>query len=99
LAAVSTFETTEFETALERLTASGLINRHGIPPDASYSFKHALVQDAAYMTMPKSRRRQLHARIGKVLTEHFPEIAKGRAEVVAQHFTEAGLASEALNFG
>ena len=55
------------DAALERLTASGLISRRGEPPVATYSFKHALVRDAAYATLLKSRRRQLHASIAKVL--------------------------------
>src|SRR5262249_37306798 len=67
IAAVASLTPVNLDAALERLTASGLISRRGIPPAASYSFKHALVQDAAYVTMLKSRRRQLHASIAKVL--------------------------------
>jgi tetratricopeptide (TPR) repeat protein len=81
---------------LQRLTAAGLISRRGTPPLATYSFKHALVQDAAYATMLKSRRRQLHAGIAQVLVERFAALAETLPEVVAHHFTEAGLASEAI---
>ena len=92
IAAVSALAPMDLDAALERLTASGLISRRGTPPDATYSFKHALVQDAAYATLLKSRRRQLHASIAKVLVERFPAMAESLPEVVAHHFTEAGLA-------
>ena len=87
IAAVSALAPMDLDAALERLTASGLISRRGTPPDATYSFKHALVQDAAYATMLKSRRRQLHASIAKVLVERFPAMAESLPEVVAHHFT------------
>ena len=61
IAAVSALGPMDLDAALERLTASGLVSRRGTPPDATYAFKHALVQDAAYGTMLKSRRQQLHA--------------------------------------
>ena len=76
IAAVSSLAPADLDAALERLTASGLISRRGTPPDATYSFKHALVQDAAYATMLKSRRRQLHASIAKVLVERFAALAE-----------------------
>jgi tetratricopeptide (TPR) repeat protein len=98
IAAVSALAPMDLDAALERLTASGLISRCGTPPDATYSFKHALVQDAAYVTMLKSRRRQLHSIIANVLVERFPATAERLPEVVAQHFTEAGLASEAIGY-
>src|SRR5439155_7358752 len=98
IAAVSALAPMDLGAALERLTASGLISRRGTPPHATYSFKHALVQDAAYVTMLKSRRRQLHASIAKVLVERFPEMAETLPEVVAHHFTEAGLTSEAIGY-
>ena len=96
--AVSALAPMDLDAALQRLTASGLISRRGMPPDATYSFKHALVQDAAYATMLKSRRRQLHASIAKVLVERFPAMAESLPEVVAHHFTEAGLATEAIAY-
>jgi class 3 adenylate cyclase/tetratricopeptide (TPR) repeat protein len=94
--AVASLSPESLEAALERLTASGLISRRGTPPEATYSFKHALVQDAAYVTMLKSRRRQLHAGIAKVLVERFAALAETLPEVVAHHFTEAGRASDAI---
>jgi class 3 adenylate cyclase/DNA-binding SARP family transcriptional activator len=98
IASVSSLAPMNLDAALERLTASSLISRRGTPPDATYSFKHALVQDAAYVTMLKSRRRQLHSSIAKVLVERFPAMAESLPEVVAHHFTEAGLASEAIGY-
>jgi class 3 adenylate cyclase/tetratricopeptide (TPR) repeat protein len=98
IAAVASLPAADLDEALERLTASGLISRRGMPPDATYLFKHALVQDAAYTTLLKSRRRQLHASIAKVLVERFPAMAESLPEVVAHHFTEAGLASEASGY-
>jgi tetratricopeptide (TPR) repeat protein len=98
IAAVASLTRVDLDAALERLTVSGLISRRGAPPDATYSFKHALVQDAAYATLLRSRRRQLHASIAKVLVERFPTMVESLPEVVAHHFTEAGLASEAIGY-
>ena len=96
IAAVSALAPIDLDAALERLTGSGLISRRGAPPDATYAFKHALVQDAAYATMLRSRRQPLHASIATGLIERFPALAETRPELVAHHFTEAGLASEAI---
>jgi DNA-binding SARP family transcriptional activator len=98
VAALSASPPADLDAALERLTASGLISRRGAPPEASYMFKHALVQDAAYATMLRSRRRQLHAEIGKTLVERFPATIERLPEVAARHFTEAGLVSEAIGY-
>lgn len=98
IAAVSDLAAVDLDAALQRLTVSGLISRRGTPPDATYSFKHALLHDAAYATMLKSRRRQLHSSIARVLAERFPAMAEGLPEVVAQHFTEAGLSSEGISY-
>jgi predicted ATPase len=70
--------------------------RRGTPPEATYSFKHALVQDAAYGTLLKSRRQQLHASIAEVLEGHFPEVAEAQPELLAQHWTEGGLAGNTI---
>src|SRR5262249_17217966 len=96
--AVASLAPVDLSIRLERLTRSGLISRRGMPPEATYSFKHALVQDAAYATLLKSRRQQLHATIAKVLIERFPSTAGSLPEVVAHHFNEAGLASEAIGY-
>ena len=98
IAEVASLSPSDLDAALERLTASGLVSRRGTPPDATYSFKHALVQDAAYATLLRSRRQQLHASIANVLVERFRVQAESLPEVVAHHFTEAGLASEAIGY-
>ena len=98
VAAVSPLAPEDLDAALERLVASGLVYRRGVPPDTAYSFKHALVQDAAYATMLKSRRRQLHADIAKTMDERFPALAESQPEVVARHFTEGGIAREAVGY-
>jgi class 3 adenylate cyclase/tetratricopeptide (TPR) repeat protein len=98
IASVSGLPPKDLDAALERLAASGLISRRGAPPDATYSFKHALIQDAAYDTMLKSQRRQLHASIAKVLVERFPAMTESLPEVVAHHYAEAGVATEAVGY-
>jgi predicted ATPase len=75
-----------------------LIFRHGIPPDAEYTFKHALVQDAAYSTLLRSRRQQIHARIAMTLEERFPEHVNCQLELLAHHYTEAGLIEKAVRY-
>jgi predicted ATPase len=69
--------------------------RQGAPPHATYLFKHALVQDAAYGTLLREPRRALHAHIAEALENHFAEIAENQPEVLARHFTEAGLIEKA----
>ena len=80
----------ELQSALDRLIATGLLFRQGVPPQATYLFKHALVQDAAYGTLLREPRRALHARIVKVLESDFPDIAEGQPELLARHCTEPG---------
>jgi class 3 adenylate cyclase/tetratricopeptide (TPR) repeat protein len=98
LSAVAALAPADLDAALERLTASGLISRRGAPPVATYSFKHALVQDAAYATLLRSRRRQLHASIANALIERFPALAESQPELIAHHFAAAGLAREAVGY-
>jgi class 3 adenylate cyclase/DNA-binding SARP family transcriptional activator len=98
MAAVSPLAPMDLEAALARLIMSGLISRHGTPPLATYAFKHALVQDAAYATMLQSKRRQLHSSIAKALVEGFPVMAASPPDVVARHYTEAGLSGEAIRY-
>jgi len=84
--------------ALDRLVASELVFRRGAPPDATYSFKHALVQDAAYQSLLRSRRQQLHGRIAGVLEERFLDGADVQPELLAHHCTEAGLSGKAVEY-
>lgn len=88
----------ELASALDRLIASGLLFRQGLPPNAIYLFKHALVQDAAYGTLLREQRRGLHARIAEALENRFPEIAESQPELLARHCTEAGLIEKAAGF-
>ena len=98
LAAVAHRTDAQLIGALDQLTEAGLVFRRGTPPNASYIFKHALVQDAAYNTLLRARRRDLHARIGHVLEESFPELATSQPELLAHHFAEAGLDDAAVNY-
>jgi tetratricopeptide (TPR) repeat protein len=90
LAHVTGLSDAQLETRLPTLTEAGLIYRTGTPPDARYTFKHALVQDAAYDSLLKSRRVHLHARIAQVLERHFPALVANEPEVLAHHHTQAG---------
>jgi predicted ATPase len=85
----------EVASSLDRLITAGLLFRQGVPPHASYLFKHALVQDAAYGTLLRELRRALHARITETLEVQFPEIAENQPELIARHCTEAGLIEKA----
>ena len=84
--------------ALGQLEHAELIFRRGEPPDAIYSFKHALVREAAYETLLKSRRQQLHSQIGRTLEERFADVVASQPEIVAHHFTEAGLVEPAIDY-
>ena len=98
LAAVLRKSEPELVSALDRLMQAGLLFRNGIPPNATYLFKHALVQDTAYGTLLRDRRHALHARIARALEETFPDIAATQPEVLAHHFTEADLAENAVAY-
>ena len=98
LAAVVRKSEEELGSALDRLTVAGLLFRQGVPPQATYLFKHALVQDAAYGTLLREPRRALHARIAETLESQFAEIAENQPEVLARHFTEAGMSETAIQY-
>jgi predicted ATPase len=80
----------ELASSLDRLNRAGLLFRKGVPPHATYLFKHALVQEAAYGTLLRQPRRALHARIAETLENQFAEVADNQAELLARHWTEAG---------
>ena len=88
---------TELQSALDRLVAAGLLFRQGVPPHATYLFKHALIQDAAYGTLLREPRRALHARVADLLESQFPEVAENQPELLARHCTEAGLIEKAVS--
>ena len=87
----------ELGASLNRLISAGLLFRQGVPPHASYLFKHALVRDAAYGTLLREPRRALHARIAETLETHFPDIAESQPELLARHCTEASLIEKAAS--
>jgi predicted ATPase len=97
LAAVASKPEPELGSALDRLIAAGLLFRQGVPPHASYLFKHALVQDAAYGTLLREPRRALHTRITETLETQFAEVAETQPELLARHCTEAGLTEKAAS--
>jgi class 3 adenylate cyclase/predicted ATPase len=97
LAAVLGKPERELESTLGRLIAAGLLFRQGAPPHATYLFKHTLVQDAAYGTLLRESRRALHARIAETLEKRFTEISERQPELLARHYTEAGLIEKAAN--
>ncbi|MGO9455343.1 MAG: AAA family ATPase [Candidatus Binataceae bacterium] len=89
LLAVSPLPENDLQSALAKLADAELVYARGIPPEATYSFKHALIQDAAYEALLKSRRRELHRQIAAAMTEKFPARAEDQLEVVARHWTDA----------
>jgi class 3 adenylate cyclase/predicted ATPase len=97
LAAVVLKPEAQLNSALDRLIVAGLLFRQGVPPHATYLFKHALVQDAAYGTLLREPRRRLHARIAETLEGQFAEIADTQPELLARRCTEAGLIEKATS--
>src|SRR6516164_8893912 len=89
---------TALKHGLAQLEQAGLVFRRGEPPEATYSFKHALVRDAAYESLLKSRRQQLHGQIARALEEKFADIVASQPEIVAHHFTAAGLVDPAIDY-
>jgi predicted ATPase len=98
LTAVSASPEAELEAALDRLVAAELVFSRGTPPEASFSFKHALVRDAAHESLLKAQRQQLHGRIARVLETRFPETVETEPELLAQHCSEAGLVEQAVEY-
>ncbi len=96
LRAVSQLPEDELQTALGRLVASELVFQRGTPPNAVYTFKHALVQDAAHGSLLRSTRQQLHAQIAEALETHSPELTDIQPELFAQHYAEAGLVEKSV---
>ena len=95
ISAVASMPQRELDDALDQLVTAELIFRRRSPPDAEYTFKHALVQDAAYGILLREPRRQLHARIAETLEGQFPEISENQPELLARHCTEARLTEKA----
>jgi DNA-binding response OmpR family regulator/class 3 adenylate cyclase/predicted ATPase len=98
LAAVASMSSVSLRSALVQFAVSGLIFVRGDPPDATYIFKHALVQDAAYATLPSSKKRRLHAAIAHALEQKFPETIETQPELIAHHFLHAELGEQAVEY-
>ena len=91
LQAVSPWDEGTLQRGLQQLVEAEFLYQQGLPPQATYLFKHALIQDAAYQSLLRSTRQQYHQRIAQVLEAHFPEICETQPELLAHHYTEAGL--------
>lgn len=98
ISAIAPMPQPQLDDALAQLLHAELIFRRGTPPDAEYTFKHALVQDAAYGTLLRDRRQQLHGRIATALEQKFPEIVEMQPERLAQHCAEAGFIEKAVGY-
>jgi class 3 adenylate cyclase/tetratricopeptide (TPR) repeat protein len=99
ISAVATMPKQQLDDALAQLVRAELLFRRGTPPNAEYTFKHALVQDAAYSTLLRIQRQQLHARIAATVEDQFPEIVMAQPELLARHCVEAGgLAEKAVGY-
>jgi predicted ATPase/class 3 adenylate cyclase len=98
LHAVSRLPDDELKAALARLVASELVFQRGRPPEAIYSFKHALVQDAAHGSLLRNTRQRLHAQIAEALEAHSPELMNIQPELLAQHYAEAGMVEKSVAY-
>jgi hypothetical protein len=98
ISAVAAMPERVLDDALEQLVRAELVFRRGTPPDAEYSFKHALVQDAAYSTLLRGRRQQLHARVAEVLESRFPDTVATQPQLMAHHCAEARLTEKSVGY-
>ena len=98
LRAVAPLDELELWRGLVQLVRAEVLYQRGVPPQATYTFKHALLQEAAYQSLLRSTRQQYHLRTAQVVAEQFPQTAETQPELLAQHYTEAGLAEEAVGY-
>jgi DNA-binding response OmpR family regulator/class 3 adenylate cyclase/predicted ATPase len=98
IVAITSLPREQLETALDALVAAGVIFRRGVPPNAEYIFKHALLQDVAHGSLTRRRRQELHARIAAVFEQAFPGLAAGQPERLAHHHAEAGALEKAAAY-
>jgi predicted ATPase len=98
LQAVAQLNERTLQEELHRLVEAELLYQRGLPPQATYVFKHALIQDAAYESLLRNTRQQYHQRIAQVLEEQFPETVEGQPELLAHHYMEAGLTEQAVRY-
>jgi class 3 adenylate cyclase/tetratricopeptide (TPR) repeat protein len=95
---VAQLDATVLQGALAQLVESEVVAQRGLPPQATYTFKHALVQDAAYQSLLRSTRQQYHQQIAHVLEAQFADICETQPELLAHHYTEAGLSAQAIPY-
>src|SRR5208282_3041653 len=88
----------DLQRALRSLTDAELLYVRGIAPEANYQFKHALIRDAAYEALLKSRRKELHLTVARTIDEQFPVLKETHPEVLAHHWTEAGETDRAIQY-
>ncbi len=98
LHAVSPLDEATLQTDLDKLVEAELIYQRGLPPQARYFFKHALIQEAAYQSLLRSKKQQYHQKIAQILEERFPETVETQPELLGHHYTEAGLAGQAIPY-
>ena len=98
LRAVAPLDELALWRGLVQLVQAEVLYHRGMPPHATYTFKHALVQDAAYQSLLRSTRQQYHQRMAQVVAERFPDLAETQPELLAHHYTEAGLAAHAMPY-
>jgi predicted ATPase/class 3 adenylate cyclase len=98
LQAVSLWDEDTLRHGLHQLVAAEFLYQQGLPPQATYVFKHALIQDTAYQSLLRSTRQQYHQRIAQVLAARFPEVCETQPELVAQHYTAAGCTEQAVHY-
>ena len=96
--AISPLDEATLQEGLRQLVEAELVYQRGVPPQATYLFKHALIQDAAYQSLLKNKRQQYHQQIAQVLAARFPETVETQPELLAYHYTEAGLKEQAIPY-
>src|SRR5205085_5166166 len=98
LQAVSRLDAVSLQQALGKLVEAEVLYQRGLPPQARYLFKHALIQDAAYQSLLKSTRQQYHQQIAQALADHFPETVETQPELLAHHYTAAEQMEQAIPY-
>jgi class 3 adenylate cyclase/tetratricopeptide (TPR) repeat protein len=98
LQAIAPLDAETLQRELTTLVEAELLYQHSLPPQATYIFKHALIQEAAYQSLLKRTQQQYHQRIAQVLEAQFPEIIEAQPELLAHHYTEAGLTTQAISY-
>jgi len=98
LRAISPLDDLDLRGAMAALVDAEVLYRRGVVPQARYLFKHALIRDAAYESLLKSKRQQVHSRIASVLEQQFLKVVQAQPELIAHHYTEAGLIAQAVPY-